>query len=464
MSTQKLPTFRIKTYEPIGVELFFAFPEIQDNEKSFLEADVAVGASSLTANGVNFSSGDYLVLGQYGFEKTEIVKVSSATATTITLDGVTVFAHNRGELIQNIPYNQIVLERSTDGTTYTPLSAIDIRPDSLETYLQRSSDTATDYYKFRFYNSTTALYSGYSDVLTGAGYEDNSLHSIKKRALDDLGEEIGDLITDEFLNNSLREARRLVDQDPRVLRWSFRTKFNTDIGTIVPGTWKVAVPSDLRDKNTNKNILGIRVGKESRALEYQDNYEFRQNYEDIAHTTLNGAVVFGATSIVLTSSGDFEEEGSCIVAGSTVNVDSDTFDYTANDETTNTLSGVTGVPAAGYADGSDVWQNVSLGLPNYYTVDNGYIYFDVPFADEYDGENIYMDYYSELSELTNDNDEVDEPFYDMYTSYLKWKIKYKKANGKLDQTTDTDFIDWNNGITRLTTQEMTGQMIRFVPS
>ena len=118
-----LPKLRTKYGEPIGVELFFAFPEFQDEQRTYLDADVLAGVSSLTANGINFSDAQYIVIGQPGNLKTEIVKISGTpTVTAINLATALSFPHNRGDVVKFIPYNQIIPERSTDiGVTYTPL-------------------------------------------------------------------------------------------------------------------------------------------------------------------------------------------------------------------------------------------------------------------------------------------------------------------------------------------------------
>lgn len=463
-----LPQFRIKVGSPIGNELFFAFPEIYQNEKTFLDADVASGASSISANGVNFSVDQYVVIGQPGFEKTEIIKLHASTvptATTITLATALQFAHNRGDLVQFIPYNQIVTERSTDsGATYSALAAVGIRPDSIETYLQRTADDSTDLYRFRFYNSTSALSSAYSDTPTASGYADNSVYAIKKRALMQMGEKYTDLITNEFLNDALSEGRRIVDQDPRILRWSFRTKFDQDVGDCIPGRWSISAPTDLRDRNTNKNILSLRIGRQNRPCVYQDENRFNQNYLNIGHTTLGATANFGDATATLTSSGDFDESGNITIAAETVAEASDIVAYTSNNEATGVLSGVTGIIAGGHASGRDVWQNATYGTPIAYTISNGTIYFDLPFSDSIAGENIKADYYQSLTPIVNDNATVDEPFYDMYVPYLKYKIKYLKANGAIDKDTDSDYKDFLLGLNQLITQEMTGQRVQFYPN
>lgn len=462
-----LPKLRTKYGEGIGVELYFTFPEIFEDQRSYLDADVASGASTLSANGLNFATSQYIVIGQPGNLKTEIVQIHASTTPTgtlITLVSATSFAHNRGDVIRFIPYNQITPSRSTDsGSNFSALSAVNIRADSTETYLQRTADASTDVYKFQFSNSTSGLLSAYSDQVVASGYGDNTVWSVKKRALDQLGERKSDLIDDQFLNDAIMEARRTLDQDPRILRWTFRTKFNTNIGQMVAGKWKVTAPTDLRDQNTYKNILSIRIGKQNRPCVYQDNNRFRQNYLNIAHTTLNGAVISGATSITLTSSGDFTASGPCTVSGSGIAVLTDAFAYTANNRSTMVVSGVTGVPTAGYATGSEVWQNAVFGVPTAYTIDNGVVYFDVPFADSLDGQNIMMDYYRTLTAIDSDADTFDEPFYDLFVPWLKYKIKYLKANGKIDKTKDPDYLEWSEGVLRVIGQETNGQRINFIP-
>lgn len=456
---------RAKYGEGIGVELLFTFPDINADPSTYLDADSAIGAASVTANGNDFSANDYAIIGQPGSEKSEIFQVSAATSTTITINGTLSFAHNRGDAIRFIPYNQIVPSRSTDsGSTFTPLSAISIRADASETYLQRTSDASTDIYKFRFYNSTTTLYSAYSDQVLATGYADNTVWSVKYRALDQLGEEKGELISDQFLNDALMEGRRIADQNPAVLRWSFRTKFGVVIGQMLAGQNSIAAPTDLRDRNSFKNILSLRFGAQNRPVNYQDRRRFNQNFLNIVHTTVASAYTSGGTSLVLTSTHDLDASGSITVANNAVGDGLITVAYSANNKTTNTLT----ITNAGrnIAAGTDIWQRATVGVssvPNAYTIDNGTIYFDVLIGTQYDGQDLKGDYYKAIPVIDSDADTFDEPFYDLYVPWLKWKIKYKKANGKIDRDSDSDYKDWLTGITIQINQEVPGQMVNFVP-
>ena len=435
--------------------------ELHENEKTYFDTDAGDGEVSISANGTNFTANDYVVLGKLGTEKSEIVKLSSASSTTIVTTTALIFAHNRGDLITYIPYNQIVLERSTDaGVNYTALTAVDIQADNLDTIIQRPTDAVTDYYKVRFYNSTTLDYSDYSDPILGSGYADNTVFSIKARALKSLGESISDLITNEFLNESLWEARR--EFHGLLQRWSFRTKFDQIIGSILPGSWSIDAPTDLEDRNTNKNILGLRLGRQNFPVEYQDNRRFRQNYVNIAHTTLATAITGASTSLVLTDSGDFEESGNVVIGASTEAQTNDTVAYTANDEITQTLSGVTGI-ADSKAAGVNVWQNATFGSPRAYNINAAKIYFEVPFSDDLAGQNIYGDYYSGLLEYDSDADQLDEPNVDLFVSWLRFKIKYLKSNGTLDVEADPDYKEYKRRSQAEVDAEILGQEIRLIP-
>ncbi len=457
-----LPKIRARYGEAIGVELFFSFPEIQDDESTFLDADSAIGASSVSAASVNFSANDYVVIGQPGNERTEIAKVSSGSATTLTFTGALTFAHNRGDVIRFIPYNQIAAEYSTDsGTNFSTITAVSIRADSTETYMQRTADLSTYVYRFRFFNSTTSLYSAYSDQASATGYGADTLWSVKERALAQLGEVRGQLITDQFLDDSVLEGRRQADMNPATFRWSFREKFGVVLAQMLAGQWRIAAPTDLRDPNTYKNLLSIRIGDQNRPVGYQDRNRFNQNYLNVVHTTVASAYTSGGLSLVLTSTHDLGTTGTITVANEAVGDGLITIAFSANNKTTNTLT----ITAASrnIAAGTDVWLRGIFGLPTYYTIDAGYIYFDVPLATAYDGMDAKGDYYTIIPTMNSDSDTFDEPFYDLYVYWLKWKIKSLKANGKLDRDSDPDYKDWISGLGTLVGQEVGGQRIQFIP-
>ena len=453
-----LPRIKIKYGETIGVEVFIPFPDIQDSKKTFLSDDMSAGTSVSVDSGADFSANDYGIIGLNGVEKSEIVKVSSATASTITLSSTSSFAHNRGDAITFIPYNQIKIERSTDGTSYSALATVDIRADATETYYIDTTGESTYYYRAKFYNSTSALSSQISDVVIATGLAYNTVGAIKARALDQMDERIGGIITDSFLNESLWEARREVDNLRK--RWSWRTAFNNDIGNIVEGQYSISSPSTLRNPDSPQNILGLRIGNRGRDINYIDKQNFDRWYEGIYHTTVATQPSVGQTTLVLTNVRDLDSSGS-------VEVGVDTITYTSKSNSTNTLSGVpassTGSITVAHAVGVDAWQNVSYGEPTEYTIYENTLFFNVPFSSDFEGVNAFMDFYRTIVDYDSDSDTLDEPQVDMYVAYLKYKIKYKKKKGDIDRDTDPDYKDYLTKIGELVKNEVLSQDVRFVP-
>lgn len=448
--------------QPVGTltkELF------QDAYYTFISSDASAASGTLTVDSIrDIAVNNILFLGELGEEKSEIIKTHSSTApsgTTITLASNTVFAHPAGTKVYVIDYDQIEVSHATTTTgSKTSLSTIDIDADSLETMYKDSTYTS-GYYFVRYYNSITATYSSYSDPIPYAGFAYNAVRSIKDRALDQLGEKIGDSITDAWLNETLWEGRREVDN--MLPKWSFRFKKQYRATSIVPGTYTVSLPTDVRNPRSRNNILAVRIGKDLTSIKNCDINEIYDYYRGVAHTTLNGAVSAVDTTITLTHSGDFDDSGTIWVAAQSVSGTSDAVAYTANSLSTNVISGVTGIATGGFATGSDVWQDVSFGTPSYYTVDpeNKKLMFDCPFEDDLGGESVYMDYYSTLPEYDSDADELDEPEPDMFVYWLKWKIKSKKANGNLDAEKDDDYRRYKEGIQKLVAKEMSDQTIYF---
>lgn len=434
-----------------------------DTPVTFLTADTAAGVTSLAVKNITgFATGNTIILGELGDEISEIVSINGApSGTTITLLAATTFAHNNSTPIRLAQYDQVEFSSATATTgSKSVLTTMNVMADSITTnYIDNSG--ATGYYFARFKNSVSGLFSTYSDAIPVSGYASNTLWSCKDRALRELGEVRSDLISEQFLNDSVAEGRRLADQNPATFRWSFRQKFGQVIAQMLSGQWRIAAPTDIRDPNTYKNVLSLRIGNQNRPVMYQDRVRFNQNYLNVVHTTVATAYVSGALSLVLTSTHDLDTTGSITIANNAVANGLIAVAYSANDKSTNTLT----IANAGrnIAAGTDVWQRATFGLPTGYTIDSGYIYFDVPLNLNSDGMDVKGDYYAKLTEMTADSDTFDEPFYDLYVSWLKWKIKYAKANGKIDRDGDTDYKDFVTGLSALIGQETTGQRVNYVP-
>ena len=460
---QILPKIRVRFGEGVGAEVFVTAPDLQENNGTNLAADTSASVSSFTVdNGNKLSASTYAVVGSVGSGKTEIVRLSSVTATVLSLSGSTSFAHNRGEKVVFIPYNQVVIERSTDsGSTYAELATVSLRADALETFYAYTSGTSTDYYRARFKNSTDTTYSQYSDGIISTGYAENSAGAVIREAMIGLGEKYDTILTKEFMFSALREGRQEVDKAPGAGRWSFRTEFDYDAGNVIPGHDRISVPSTLRRPDTYEHILSIRIGKDKMPIRPVDKSNINRWMLGVARTTTNGALTSGSTSIVLTSSGDFDESGSVDIAGAAVSDTIDSVAYTTNTESTNTLGTVTGIKAAGHASGAIVWQGASFGYPTEYAVVDGEIVFSQPFSDEMAGENIWMDFYEKLSNADSDGDLLDETNFTMYIPYLRFRIKLRRDKS-LKRDDDADFKSWKEQKEALVAQEFLGQDLEVI--
>lgn len=292
----------------------------------------------------------------------------------------------------------------------------------------------------------------WSDAEPYADFNEDTVYGIKQRALDELGEEYGSWLTSDWLSERLWSARRLVHNKRK--RWSWRQVFEHDLGDITTGMYRIAMPTDIKDPNTAKDVLGLRIGTNEN-LEYIPKREWDEYQIGVGHTTLASAYAVADGTITLTDSRDFDETG-------TIKIGSDSIEYSANNESTGVLT-VSDAGSSAHSAAVDVWQNVTMTLPTKFTVWQEYIYFNYPIHNDYVDQNIWIDYYKVLTEYDSEGDELDEPEFDFYVNYLKWAIKHRQRQGKLEMEKDADGKLFLAGVADLINKETSGQVIRFIP-
>ncbi len=427
----------------------------KDKKFTYLSSDASATDTTLTVQSITgFTTDQILCIGEIGREKSELVQTHATTSpsgSTITLTAAITFDHPQDTKVYLVDWDQVEFSHASTTTgDKSVLSTEDIQADDTET---RYKDTAqsSGYYFTRFKDSVNTTYSSYSDPVPYAGYGDNTVFSIKQRALESVGESIGDLISHDFLNKTLWEGRRELHNSLK--RWSFRKEFNYNLGNVSTGDYRIAVPTDLQDPNTNKNVFNVKIGVEHN-LEYIPKKEWDEYYRGVPHTTLSSAYTVTDAAVTLTDSADFDEDG-------TITIEGDDIEYSANDESTGELT-VSTDGDSNHDSGKDVWQNVGDGLPTAYTIFDGYIYFNRPVSSDYDAQNVWMDYYQELTAYDSDADELDEPEYDMFVNYLAYNIKKRKNNG-VSSLEDDDYQQWVLKKTMLINKEVSGQEIKLIP-
>jgi len=184
---------------------------LPDNSlKTYLAYPEVAGTGVLRWKSYNgFSASWGLQIGNTGEEKSEIVLLGTAavTGTAGTLTANTRFDHPADTPIYGIIYNQVVFERSTDGTagTAAPITdgTVTITPDSQFTIFNDTSGSASYAYKTYFRNSVLNQTTTESDWQTSAGFKMYSLGSIRERIKSKLPK--ADFVTDSEIDGWVNE-------------------------------------------------------------------------------------------------------------------------------------------------------------------------------------------------------------------------------------------------------------------
>lgn len=433
----------------------------QNKKFTYLTGDITSGVTSLGVQSISgFSStAQILLLGGIGQEKTDILYLSHATTpsgTTIYLYGSTSFDYPQDTKLTVIDWDKIEFSHATTiAGAKTVLGTLTIMTDLPESFY-KDTTKSSGYYFTNFYDSVNVVSSDYSDPIPYDGYTDNTVFMLKKRALDNCDEKIGELITHEYLNESLWEARREYHKAPG--KRPFRRKFEQDLGNVSTGMYHIALPTDVEKPYTAENVYKVRIGTEE-PCKYYDKKEWDDDYDGVAHTVLLTAYAITHQDLYCDNVRDFEDSGS-------VEIEDDTIAYSAKGVSGGTLRISTAGSYAHTAD-KDVWQGIDSGLPQNFTVwmntdGTAYIYFNCPIETAYVNMNIWGDYYRTLVSYDSDADELDEPEYDVFVPYLEFKIKKRKNKG-LQPLDDPSYMEWLKRKQNALGNEYLGTEIRFYP-
>jgi len=158
---------------------------IQSNKYSYLTRNYSSGITSfvvLNATDSVFATDAFLLIGNFGAENAEIMKISTVNNSTgeIKLSSTTKFAHPESTKVTVLPYNQIRFFHTTTTTfaTSSPLTGyVDIQPsDWFTTYIDETNSSGYGWYTF--YNSVTAILSQESNSIPYIGFESNTTDNI----------------------------------------------------------------------------------------------------------------------------------------------------------------------------------------------------------------------------------------------------------------------------------------------
>lgn len=346
-----------------------------------------------------------------------------------TLRQVTKLPHSSSTFVSVIPYDQI--QFSIASTIAGMKSVLVTTPLLVDQFYTEYDDVtnSSGFYFARFKSTITGLFSTYSDPAPYEGYGILSARAVIDSALGEINKNTSEVLSDVFaftqLDNCQTECIR------ELKRWSFMQKFNFNIGSAATGTWKLPMPIDLDDQNTNASVYILKLGANPR-LTWVDFEKFNDLLNDMVYSTLAAPALNGDTTLTLVESSDFVSNGSGSGNnGGTVQIGDTTYAYTNNDIDTGvlTLNDPITVDTT-QPNGSDVFGNIQTGLPTYWTTYGGYLYWFPVTAAAYNLKNMYLSYYIKQVRITSDYDNLIIPDPIVAVNYLCWKFLKKLNNGE----------------------------------
>ena len=279
---------------------------------TYLSDNKAVGAISLPVdNATNFSSGTILLLlSSMGAQNAEIVSSASHTTNAFTT-AATLMTHSRGDIIQEINYDQVLLSycATIDGV-YTPLTPTTIQVTQQSTVIYHAAGAATTYYKVQWRNSLGAFPT--SDLSAPISVDTTSVKSVGNvisPVLLAMGVSENDpKITTTFCLSAVDDARKYVKAKLYGIRHAWNQEFEHPIKTLA-GTNFVDLPDNIDFNETDRSMLAARFLIGNVLTPYNLRYIDKRSWNQIAFSVMGGYTVtntlLGDTVIILDSAGDF---------------------------------------------------------------------------------------------------------------------------------------------------------------
>lgn len=410
---------------------------------TYLSDNKAVGTTVLPVdNATGFTSGvGLLLLSSLGAQSAEIVYAISHTTNSISTSA-TLLTHNRGDLVSELNYDQVVVYKSaTLGGSYAVLSTSTFQVSQQNTIVFDVSGLTTSFYKLQWKNSITGNVSGFSDPISVDTYESTSVAEIIYPVLRAMGVSENDpKINITFCLSAVNDARKYTKGKLYGIRHAWNQQFEYPI-QVLSGSNYVDLPDDIDFNETDRSMLAARFLIGNVLTPFNLRYIDKRTWNQVAWSVMGGSTTvvagIGDPTITLDSVGDFSgsSSGVAYVATTAYSQTLMQISYTGVDLTTNQLTGVTGITRS-IPIGTRVWSNPTIAQPIYYTVFENRLYFDRIVPDSMQGNNLYIDYYKKLDEVVSLSQVLAEPYREIYKWYLRYAIKYRK-----DITLDSDDPD-----------------------
>ena len=438
---------------------------ILNTYKSTLRTSATSGSSTISVQSIaNFAVNKILLIGEPGSEGSEIINTSASVApsgNTVTLASNLTKDHPSDVSVYVILFDQVEFSYSaTIGGANSVLAISNVDPEQEET-MYTDSTHSNGYYYTRFKNSIFGTFGDYSDPIPFDGVNSNTVSFAFTTAMDELYAKYSKKLTYELLLGWTNQMLRLVRG--KLKKWGEYETFNYDMADLVQGVQKYAIPTDVYNQNGISSFMNVRIGNDLPLIGI-DNSEYIIATENVTYTEVTTQPTIGDTTLTLDDTNDLDDSGtvSIFVSGTKYDVT-----YTTNTRSTNTLSGI---PASGdgsityaFPIDSPTWQNISQSTPQYFSVQNGYMYLWPMISSDFAGHNLIVDYQSDITEVNSDGDVIYGPRFDMLIQFLKWKIKgVIKGDGNEDLK-DPSYLQFREILSDATRNDQLNDIQAFRP-
>ena len=443
---------------------------VKDKKSTFLSASATATATTITVESiVGFAVNQNLLIGEIGSEKFEIIHthaVTAPTGTTITLASGLTYSHSARTKIYVIDWDKAEFSHAdTVAGDKDVLTTIAIQADQKETQYKDIAESA-GYYFVRFVNTipATDTYSGYSDPIPYVGFTGNQVGHIISYALGrNKLKTFTDNVDHSFCIDEINASLRYITG--KFKRWSNLQQFDYILGQTARGIYEYELPSDIYERNSNRSILSVKIGDEKTPLDYIDKIELNKEMEGVCYTQVATEGAIGATSLVVDNAYDFADTGSINVYISNTLY---TITYTGITRGTGTFTGIpasgTGAITATIPVDTNVWYGEDEGEPYYYTVYDGSLYvWSLPDT-THKNLNLYLNYYTAVTAIDSDADELDLIRYDCIKHYLVWAIRSQIKNDGRRDLTDVDYLQFLDILRDYKRTEISGQRSKRNPN
>lgn len=322
-------------------------PQDAIEEISALSQTVASGGTSFTVlNTEGLVANDYILIGNLGEEQAELLQISSlASGNNVNLVVGTSHEHGPGTVVQKILYNQVEISYKTSlSGSWSVLTTIDIEPDDFFTTYNHSAGVESNYYRVRFYNSTTAVNTSYSAILYAGKQATDQLAPMVDFVLEQTNDREARFTSREQVVKYLEFAKQDVINSLIQASGEYFTK-TIDIPTE-DYKHEYTLPDDFREIDEIRNGDGKIVNPSPRNVIDQ----FAQGYEIVnGKLYLNDVPEPASTSttpITILSNNAYDEEGTWVASGDANGVTTDLDEFKTGNGSVNfdiTASGIVAI-------------------------------------------------------------------------------------------------------------------------